>query len=62
MLVLKLKVHDCVTIGDGTVLTVKQASESTLRLAISAPEDHEITHARSGRVVDDADKAEIPGT
>lgn len=61
MLVLKLKANDCVTIGDGTVLTVKQASEGNLRLAISAPEHDEITHARAGRQIEDLDQSEIPG-
>ncbi|WP_296763712.1 carbon storage regulator [Sediminimonas sp.] len=62
VLVLRLKAGDCVTIGDGTVLTVKQATEAALRLAIAAPDDHEITHARAGTVVDDAEQqGEAPG-
>jgi len=62
MLVLKLRANDCVTIGDGTVVTVRRASESMLTLAIEAPEDQRITHARSGKVVSDVEEIETdPG-
>lgn len=50
MLLVKLRKNDCLTIGP-VVVQVRTASDNMLRLAIEAPRDMKINHARAGQIV-----------
>lgn len=52
MLIRKVKTGDCLTIG-GVVIMVRKATGENLKLAIQAPEDTQIKHARDGDIVPD---------
>jgi sRNA-binding carbon storage regulator CsrA len=56
MLIRKVKTGDCLTIG-GVVIVVRKVTGENLKLAIQAPADTQIKHARGGDIIPDCGDA-----
>lgn len=60
MFMSKIKRGDALTLvtADGQIVSIqaKRASDNTLQLAIEAPREVVITHARAGRILDDKEQ------